>query len=240
MKRIITMLMKILGRDVDDTTVHSDEEIETRRSRRRQREEGQQPRGFTIESAAEMIDNMPSNVPRESAVRIVRGALAAAGIEVSSLERFTRAQMSKLSSEIEVIRNRQEKFREETDEAVRSLEEEIKKLRETCDTVLAEEDKNISRTSVALKEVGRIRAFFDFPRIDGEANIGPTTTQDTQPLEVVTQLRRSSGPLASIDEPPNYAASHSTSEDRQERVASSGVSSRMQLVQDHREREDSL
>jgi hypothetical protein len=234
------MLMKILGRDGDDTTIHSAEEIEARRSRRREREEGQQPRGFTIESAAEMIDNMPPNVPRESAVRIVRGALAAAGIEVSSLERFTRAQMSKLSSEIEVTRSRQEKFREETEEAVRSLEGEIRKLRETCDTVITEEEKNISRASVALREVGRIRAFFDFPRIDGEANIAPMATQDTQPLEVLAQLRRSSGPLAGMDGPPNYGASHSTSEERQERVASSGVSSRIQLVQDHREGEDDL
>src|SRR3712207_2707079 len=62
-------------------------------------EEAVEPRGFTVGRAAEVIRNLPPEVPRLSAVRIVRGTLEAAGIDVSDLATSTRARESKLNSE---------------------------------------------------------------------------------------------------------------------------------------------
>ena len=191
MKRIIEMLMAVLGRGADkaDTTSYSAEEIGSRRFRRRsgrgRPEEEEQPLPLlTVESAARMIEELPSDVPRESALRIVRGTLAATGIGVSDLEGFTQARASKLTWEIELARNRQEEIREKTEEAVRSLEEEIRKAKETCETILAEEEKKISCASSALKAVGHVRAFFDFSEGDGEENIG-ANAEDTQPFDAL-------------------------------------------------------
>ena len=192
MKRFIAMLRVVLGMDTneEETKTYSTEETGTTRSRRGNPRKGQQPRDLTVERAAEMIDELPSNVPRESALRIVRGTLAAVGIEVSNLERCSRAQVSELIVEVELARNRQKEFQQKTEETVRSLEEEIRKAREARDTILTEEEKRISRASAALKEARRVRAFFDFPEADGEENIDPID-EDTQPLGVVgTQVGR--------------------------------------------------
>ena len=54
-----------------------------------------------------MIDDLPSEVSQESAARIVRGALVAAGIELSNFDSSIQAQLPKLSSEIELACNRQ-------------------------------------------------------------------------------------------------------------------------------------
>jgi hypothetical protein len=200
-KRIIRTLMGVLDKDVDedDTLAYSAEEVGARRPRREKHKEGQEPRNLTVEMAAEVIDELPSDIPQESAARIVRGALAAVGIGVSNLDRITQARGTKLRSEIELAQNRQKEFREKIDQRVRALEEQIKKAREDYDTVLAEEEKNLSRASAALKEVKRVRAFFDFPEIDEEESIAPTT-QDSQPLHVGgTQEGRCSGPSAATD-----------------------------------------
>jgi hypothetical protein len=191
-KRFIAMLRVVLGMDTneEETKTYSTEETGTTRSRRGNPRKGPQPRDLTVERAAEMIDELPSNVPRESALRIVRGTLAAVGIEVSNLERCSRAQVSELIVEVELARNRQKEFQQKTEETVRSLEEEIRKAREARDTILTEEEKRISRASAALKEAKRVRAFFDFPEADGEENIDPID-EDTQPLGVVgTQVGR--------------------------------------------------
>jgi hypothetical protein len=164
-------LSKLLGRgaDEDDSRTHSAEEIGTRRSRRKgEPEEGQQPRGFSIQSIAETIADLPSTVPREHAVLIVRRTLVAVGIKLSELDVSTRAQESKLSSEIELARNRQKEVREKTAETVRSLEEELQRAREDCDNIVAYEEKKISRASATLKEVRRMRAFFDLPKPEEE------------------------------------------------------------------------
>ena len=202
-----SFLSRIFGRGTneDETRTRSAEEIGTRRSRRGEPEEERQRRGFTVERAAEMIDGLPSDVPRESAVRIVRGTLAVAGIEISELDRSIRARVSKLNSEMEFARNRQKELRERTEEAVRSLEEEIRKARKACDDIVAAEEKKISRASAALKEVRRVRAFFDFLKMEGEQNAGPAD-QDTQALDTPfdpdkTQVMQRPGPLADTDEP---------------------------------------
>jgi hypothetical protein len=209
-ERITERLMAVLGKDVDedDASTSSAEEVETRRSRRGRHKEEPQPQELTAERAAAMIDELPSDISRESASLIVRGALAAVGIEVSNLERVTRARGAKLGSEIELARSRQKEFREKTEEAVRSLEEEIKKVQEEIrkvqeayDTVLAEEEKKISRALAALKDVGRVRAFFDFQKTDEEENTTPSA-QATQPLGAVsTQERGHFGPPAGTDSP---------------------------------------
>jgi hypothetical protein len=214
-KDILQMLTDVLGRDADEeeTRTYSTEEIGTRRSKRRgEPKEEHPPRGFTvgrIEHIAKMIDDLPSEVSQESAACIVRGALVAAGIELSNFDRSTSERVSKLSSEIELARTRQKEFREQTEETVHALEEEIRKAREACDAVLIEEKKKISRASAALKEVERVRAFFDFPKIGGDEKIGPNY-RATRPLSVVgTQPRWRSDPPAGTNRTTQGAAEYS-------------------------------
>jgi hypothetical protein len=140
----------------------------------------QQTRYLSVESAAEMIDSLPSDVPRESQLRIVREAFGAAGIDVSNLERHTRTRGAQLGSEIELVRNRQKELREKTEEIVRALEEEIRtvqeeirKVQEAFDAGLAEEEEKLSTPLAALKDVRRVRAFFAFPETDDDV---PETT----------------------------------------------------------------
>lgn len=160
----------------DETRIYSAEELgASRRSPKRQEPEDEQ-HGFTAERAAEIIDDLPPEVPRESALRIVRGTLEAAGVRVEDLERSTRAREAKLSSEIELARSRQRELRERTDEVVRSLEEEIRKAREARDTGVATEEQRVSRASAGLDGLRRVRAFFGFPEVEeeetGEIEIG--------------------------------------------------------------------
>ena len=135
--------------------------------------EEQQTRYLSVESAAEMIDSLPSDVPRESQLSIVREAFGAAGIDVSNLERHTRTRGAQLSSEIELVRNQQKELRENTEEMVRALEaeirkvqEQIRKVQEAFDADLAEEEEKISPPLKALKDVRRVRTFFAFPETD--------------------------------------------------------------------------
>jgi len=168
---------RILGGDTneDETRVFSAEEVGTRRSEGREEpdEEEQRPQGFTVERAAEVIDDLPPDVPRESALRIVRGTLTAAGIKVEDLERSIRVRESKLNSEMDLARNRQEEIRRRTEEVVRSLEEEIRKAREDRDTGIAQEEDRISRASADIEGIKRVRAFFGFPEPEEEEAVGP-------------------------------------------------------------------
>jgi len=168
---------RILGGDTneDETRVFTAEEVGTGRSEGRKEpdEVEQRPQGFTVERAAEVIDDLPPDVPRESALRIVRGTLAAAGIKVEDLERSTRVRESKLNSEMVLARDRQEEIRRGTEEVVRSLEEEIRKTRQDRDTGIAQEEDKISRASVGLEGIKRVRAFFGFPEPEEEEAAGP-------------------------------------------------------------------
>jgi wobble nucleotide-excising tRNase len=148
---------------------------------------------LTVESAAAMIDSLPSDVPRESQLRIVREAYVAAGIDVSNLERHTRTREAQLHSEIEFVRYRQKELQEWTEETVRNLEEEIKKVQEeirkvneACFARIAEQEERLSPPLAALNDVRRVRAFFAFsetdevpqgedhlPEADGEENPTP-------------------------------------------------------------------
>src|SRR5919202_4307450 len=158
------LLSRLLWRDAeeDDSSTYSAEEFGTRRPwRKGEPEEVKQSRGFSIQRVAETIAELPSTVPREHAVLIVRRTLAAADIKLSELDVSTRAQESKLNSEIELARNRQKEVQKKTEETVHSLEEELQRAREDCDNIVAYEEKKISRASATLKEVRRMRAFFD-------------------------------------------------------------------------------
>ena len=196
------------GANEDETRIFSPEELRREESGRKEPEE-EQHGGFTVERAAEIIDDLPPDVPRESALRIVHGTLTAAGVSVENLERSTRAREAQLGSEIELARSRQRELQESTDEIVRSLEEEIRRAHEARESGLAEEKVRISRASVGLENIKRVRAFFGFPEVEEEASPEPTfepPADETRVLESFdndrTQVLRR-GPDASdgTDEP---------------------------------------
>jgi hypothetical protein len=195
------------GANEDETRIFSPEELRREESGKKEPEE--EHGGFTVERAAEIIDDLPPDVPRESALRIVHGTLTAAGVSVENLERSTRVREAKLGSEIELARSRQRELQERTDETVRSLEEEIRRAHEARESGLAEEKVRISRASVGLENIKRVRAFFGFPEVEEEASPEPTyepPADETRVLESFdndrTQVLRR-GPDASdgTDEP---------------------------------------
>ncbi len=168
-------LAGLLRRDADESdgsgTTYSGQEIGvTRRASGKTRalsQEGRLPRDLTVERLAGAIADLPPDVPRESAVPIVRKTLDAAGVRLSEVDESTREQESRLSSEIGLAEDRREELREKTQETVRSLEEEIRKAREACEDVVAYEDRKISRDRALLGEVRRVRAFFELPGTEG-------------------------------------------------------------------------
>ncbi len=175
------------------TTDYSAEEVETTG-------ETIEPRGFTVERAAEVIKNLPPEVPRLSAVRIVRGTLEAAGIDVADLATSTRARESKLNSEIELSQNRIQELKDNTEEVIRSYELEIRKAREARDRGISEEERRISAARTSLEDVRRVRDFFGLLRDDGEATADLAAGEDTQAMERVdeedTEILRRPGPLS--------------------------------------------
>jgi hypothetical protein len=212
-------LSRLLGSDADedDSSTYSAEETGTRRSwRRGELEEEQPPRGVSIQRIAETIAELPSSVPREHAVLIVRRTLAAADIKLSELDASTRAQESKLSSEIELARKQQKEVQEKTTETVRSLEEELRRTREARDGVIAYEEEKISRALATLKEVRRVRAFFDLPETEGEENTARIDHQGAQVLEAfdvgrTPLVRGRSEPLGSTDNRTPYGSGEGSS-----------------------------
>jgi hypothetical protein len=193
-------LSRMLGRDTDDEydsrSYYSGEELETRRSRRSRRSNSSRgvldevepppPRDFIAERVAETIADLPEGVPQESAVLIVRRTLAAAGVKLSELDVSTQAQESKLNSEIGLAQNRQVEVREKTQEQVRSLEEEIRKVKEACEDIVSYEERKISQAWATLEGVRRVRAFFELHETEGEEGTGPLgqRTHVLEPVEV--------------------------------------------------------
>ncbi|HZC18825.1 MAG TPA: hypothetical protein VE225_03875 [Rubrobacteraceae bacterium] len=178
---------RIFGRNADEARSYSVEETEAGDPEKRE-EEQQSSYGFSVERAARIIDHLPPDVSRESAVRIVRGTLEAAGIKIEDLERSTRAREAKLGSEIELARNRQNDLRERTEDVVRSLQEEMRTVREACDIGIAEEEEKVSRANAGLREMKRVRAFFGFPETEREKTAAPATDptgDETQDLDAL-------------------------------------------------------
>src|SRR5215216_7893164 len=204
------------GADEDDSSTYSAEDTGTRRSwRRAELEEEHQPRGVSVRRIAETIADLPSTVPREQAVLIVRRTLAAADIKLSELDTSTRAQESKLSSEIELARKQQREVQEKATETVRSLEEELRRTREACDGVVAYQEQKISRALATLKEMRRVRAFFDLPETEGEntARIDHQGAQVLEPFDVgrAPLVRGRSEPLGSTDNRTPYGSGEGSS-----------------------------
>lgn len=189
----------------DETAVYSAEEVGVGEIGG----ETMETRGFTVERAAEIIKNLPPEVPRPAAVRIVRGTLEAAGINVDDLASSTGARESKLNSEIELSQGRIQELKEKTEEVIRTYEGEIRKAREARDFGISEEERKISASRSGLEDVGRVRDFFGLP--GGEENHADySTTTDLSPGEIAedetqvmeradeddTQILRRPGPLS--------------------------------------------
>ena len=120
--------------------------------------------GFTVERAAEVIKNLPPEVPRLSAVRIVRGTLEAAGIDIAELESSTRARESRLNSEIDLSEGRIQQLKDETEEVIRNLEDEIRKAREARNFGVSEEERKIQAAETGLDNIDLVRDFFGLPQ----------------------------------------------------------------------------
>lgn len=174
----------------------------------RELEESGDPRelgGFTVEKAAGVIKDLPEEVPRQSAVRIVRQTLTAAGIEVEELGRSIKMRQAKLQSRVELSQNRMEELEEKTEEVVNSLQEQIEKAREARDYGVSEEERKISEANEGLEEVELVRDFFEIPEegsgpgLAGEDAFEPVN-DETQVLEPLdddkTRIIRRQGPLA--------------------------------------------
>jgi hypothetical protein len=182
----------------EGTAVYSAEEVGLAE------EEAVEPRGFTVERAAEVIRNLPPEVPRLSAVRIVRGTLEAAGIDVAELASSTRARESKLNSEIELSQSRIREFKEKTEEVIRSYELEIRKAREARDFGISEEERRIAGARSGLEDIERVRDFFGLQ--DDSETTSELSAEDiaageeTEAMERVdeddTEILRRPGPLS--------------------------------------------
>jgi ribosome-binding protein aMBF1 (putative translation factor) len=184
------------GNDVNEeegTAVYSAEEVGVTG------EEMVEQRGFTVERAAAVIKNLPPEVPRSSAVRIVRGTLEAAGIDLADLVTSTTARESKLNSTIEFSQSRIRELNEQTEEVIRSYELEIRKAREARNSGISEEERKIAGARSGLEDVERVRDFFGLQEVE-------TTTSDLPPGEETevmerveeddTEILRRPGPLA--------------------------------------------
>ncbi len=184
------------GNDVDEeegTAVYSAEEVGVTG------EEMVEARGFTVERAAEVIKNLPPEVPRSSAVRIVRGTLEAAGIDLADLVPSTTARESKLNSTIEFSQSRIHELNEQTEEVIRSYELEIRKAREARDSGVSEEERKIAGARSGLEDVERVRDFFGLQDVEATTSDLPPG-EETEVMERVeeddTEIIRRPGPLA--------------------------------------------
>jgi hypothetical protein len=186
----------------EGTSIYSSEEIDMPAT---DESESLTAHGFTVERAAEVIRNLPPEVPRPAAVRIVRGTLEAAGIDIAELESSTRTRESRLNSEIDLSEKRIQQFKDETEEVIRNLEDQIRKAREARDFGVSEEERKISLAEAGLDNIDLVRDFFGLPQ--EEADEPPAAGEETQVIEGVedeeeddTQVLRRPGPLADSED----------------------------------------
>jgi hypothetical protein len=171
-----SFLMRMLGRDTDEdeTRIGLADAFGIRRPTNRSVSEvGERQWDFVVKLVVETIDDLPSNFPRDSAVRIVKRTLAAADIEIGDFNKCTWARMPQIKTEIELARRREQEFEEKTEEDIRSLEREIRKAREDYETIRAKEEEEISRASKELENLKRVRAFFGFSDMEGDEDVSP-------------------------------------------------------------------
>ena len=180
---------RMLGRDADkdEGRIDSVKAFGMRRSKTRNESElGEQPWDSAVELVVETIDDLPSNFPQDSAIRIVKRTLSAAGIEIGEFNRCTWARMPQINSEIELARKREKEFKEKTEEDIRSLEGEIRKAREAYEAVRAKEEGEISRASKELENIKRVRSFFGFSDMERDENESASgeATEERGPLDL--------------------------------------------------------
>jgi hypothetical protein len=157
------------------------------------------PQGFTLERAAGVIKNLPSDVPRSAAVRIVRATLEAAGIDIAELESSTRARESKLNSEIDHSKGRIQQLKDDTEEVIRNLEDEIRKAREARNVGISEEERKIVSSETGLENIDMVRKFFDMPQEDSVSPADPAAGQETQAMKSVQEEEDESRVLRRLD-----------------------------------------
>src|SRR5215203_2640619 len=169
--------------------------------------EGLTAYGFTVERAAEVIRNLPPEVPRPAAVRIVRGTLEAAGIDIAELESSTRARESRLNSEIDLSENRIQQFKDETEEVIRNLEDQIRKAREARDFGVSEQERKIAAAESGLDNIDMVRDFFGLSQESAGGSPADSAGEETQVMEGVedeeeddTQVLRRPGPLSDSED----------------------------------------
>jgi hypothetical protein len=143
-------------------------------------------RGFGVERAVGIIDDLPPDVPRASAVRIVRQTLEAAGISIDDLGSSARAREAKLDSEIQLSRARIDELKEKTDEVVRDLEAQIRKAREARDFGVSQEERKISAARAGLGDVEKVRNFFGL-RSDEDTPAEGTSTAAPREREALPE-----------------------------------------------------
>ena len=129
-----------------------------------EREASPHSRAFTVERAAGVIKNLPPEVPRPAAVRIVRQTLEAAGIDINELDSSTRAREARLESEIDLSENRIRKLKEDTEGVIRNLEDQIRKAREARNFGVAEQERKIDEAESGLEDIDMVRGFFGLPQ----------------------------------------------------------------------------
>ena len=171
-----SFLMRMLGRhtEEDETGIGSAEAFGIRRPKNRSVPEvGERQLDFAFAIVVETIEDLPSNIPRDSAVRIVKRTLAAAGIEIGEFNKRTCARIPQISHEIELAHSREQEFKEKTERDIRALEGEIRKAREAYETIRAEKEEEISRASKELENIKRVRAFFGFSDMEGDEEVSP-------------------------------------------------------------------
>jgi hypothetical protein len=188
----------------EGTAIYSSEEVGTGTPGMSEQEGA--AHGFTVERAAEVIKNLPPEVPRLSAVRIVRGTLEAAGIDIAELESSTRARESRLNSEIDLSENRIQRYKEETEEVIRNLEDEIRKAREARNFGVSEEERKIQAAETGLENIDLVREFFGLPQEEDEPPVD-SAGDETQIMGGVeeqeddeTQVLRRPGPLSDSED----------------------------------------
>ena len=165
-------------------------------------------RAFTVERAAEVIKNLPPEVPRPAAVRIVRQTLEAAGIDINELDSSTRAREARLESEIDLSENRIRKLKDDTEDVIRNLEDQIRKAREARNFGVAEQERKIDAAEAGLEDIDMVRGFFGLSQSDAaeEPDSPPgdaTAGDETQVIHVAeddTQVLRQPGPLSDSEE----------------------------------------
>lgn len=177
-----------------------------------ERETSPHSRAFTVERAAQVIKNLPPEVPRPAAVRIVRQTLEAAGIDIEELDASTKTREARLESEIDLSEDRIRKLKDDTEDVIRNLEDQIRKAREARNFGVAEEERKIEEAETGLEDIDMVRGFFGLPQDEGDGgreepaqpSEESTTGDETQIIEAPgeddTQVLRQPGPLSDSEE----------------------------------------